>query len=112
MKMIKKLQLFAVMISVVMGLVVIITDASSYNDVSDGMYYTESVEALTTYGIVSGYGGNFRPDASITRAEFSKITALISGLEDEAYSYAANRKCDDVSVTHWANGYINTVANN
>ncbi len=112
MKMIKKLQMFAVMISVVMGLVVIITDASSYNDVSDGMYYTESVEALTTYGIVSGYGGNFRPDASITRAEFSKITALISGLEDDAYSYAANRKFDDLSVTHWANGYINTVANN
>lgn len=112
MKVIKKLLLVTVVISVFLGLTLIYTNASSYNDVNDGMYYTESVEALTTYGIVSGYEGNFRPDASITRAEFSKITALISGLEDEAYSYAANRKFADVSVTYWANGYINTVANN
>lgn len=112
MRMIKKMVSVAVMMSIVLGLTVIPAYASSYNDVKDGMYYTDAVEALTTYGIVSGYGGNFRPDANITRAEFSKITALISGLEDEAYSYAANRKFDDVSVTHWANGYINTVANN
>ena len=112
MRMIKKLFFITVMITVVLGLTVIHTSASSYADVKDGMYYTESVESLTKYGIVSGYEGNFRPDASITRAEFSKITALISGLENEAYSYASNRKFADVSVTYWANGYINTVANN
>ncbi len=112
MKIIKNLLLVSVMVSIVLGLTVIGANASSYVDVKDGMYYTDAVESLTTYGIISGYGGNFRPDANITRAEFSKITALISGLEDEAYSYAANRKFDDVSVTHWANGYINTVANN
>ncbi len=112
MRMIKKLLSALLALSFVLGLVIIPAEASSYNDVKNGMYYTEAIEALTTYGIVSGYAGNFRPNANITRAEFSKITALISGLEDEVFSNAGNRKFDDVSMTHWANGYINTVANN
>ncbi len=112
MRMIKKLLAAIVVLSILMSLAVVSAGASSYTDVKDGMYYTEAVEALTTYGIVSGYAGKFRPTANITRAEFSKITALISGLEDEAYSNAASRKFDDVAINHWANGFINTVANN
>lgn len=112
MRIIKKVLAAFLALTMVFGLTVVPGSASTYNDVKDGMYYADAIEALTTYGIVSGYAGNFRPNASITRAEFSKITALISGLEDEVYSNAANKKFDDVSMTHWANGYINAVANN
>ncbi len=87
-------------------------DASSYVDVNDEMYYSDAIESLTRYGVISGYNGNFRPDAKITRAEFSKVIALVSGLEDQVYSNAGNKKFDDVPLYHWATGYINTVANN
>lgn len=86
--------------------------ASNYQDVSDDKYYAEAIDALTLYGIVSGYDGKFNPDAYVTRAEFSKMSALVAGLEDEVYSSSGNRKFDDVSLSYWANGYINTVANN
>ncbi len=86
--------------------------ASSYKDVEDGQYYTEAIESLTLYGVVSGYAGYFDPAAYVTRAEFSKMTALISGLDDEVNSSAGQKKFDDVSVEYWGNGYINTVANN
>ncbi|MDO4744245.1 MAG: S-layer homology domain-containing protein, partial [Clostridia bacterium] len=86
--------------------------ASSYKDVDDSKYYAEAIESLTTYGIVSGFAGYFEPNAHVTRAEFAKMVTLVSGLEDEVYSNAGNRKFDDVSVAHWGNGYINTAAEN
>lgn len=87
-------------------------NASSYKDVDETASYADSVEALTTYGIVSGYAGYFNPDSHVTRAEFAKMVTLVSGLEDEVYSNAAKRRFDDVFVDHWGNGYINTSAEN
>ncbi len=86
--------------------------ASRYNDVDDSKYYAQAVETLTTYGIVSGFAGKFEPGAHVTRAEFAKMVTLASGLEDEVYSNAASRRFDDVAVSHWGNGYINTAAEN
>ena len=87
-------------------------NASSYKDVDETAAYADSVEALTTYGIVSGYAGYFNPGSHVTRAEFTKMVTLASGLEDEVYSNAAKRRFDDVLVDHWGNGYINTSAEN
>ncbi len=87
-------------------------NASSYKDVDETAAYADSVEALTTYGIVSGYAGYFNPASHVTRAEFAKMVTLASGLEDEVYSNTAKRRFDDVFVDHWANGYINTSAEN
>ena len=86
--------------------------ASSYKDVSDGMYYTDSVEKLTTYGIISGSDGYFRPDANLTRAEFAKVTALVAGLEDSVFNNMSYKKFDDVEADHWSTGFVNTVAEN
>lgn len=112
MRSIKKILSAVLAISLSFAMIAVPAEASSYKDVDDNEYYTESIEALTLYGIVSGYAGYFDPNAYVTRAEFAKMTAIIAGLEDEVYSSAGNKKFDDVSVGYWGNGYINTVANN
>ncbi len=86
--------------------------ASSYKDVTEDEYYSASVEALTTYGIVSGFAGYFNPNGYVTRAEFAKMVVVASGLEDDVYSNAAKRRFDDVTLDYWGNGYINTSAEN
>ena len=70
-------KIFAVILTftVLSSMVIVPADASSYKDVYDDKYYAESVEALTLYGIVSGYAGYFDPDAYVTRAELSKMIA-------------------------------------
>ncbi len=99
-------------ISVVLILLMIMPTAfaSTYKDVDNSKYYADAVEALSTYGIVSGYAGYFNPEKSVTRAEFAKMITLVSGLEDEVYSKAGTRRFDDVALSHWGNGYINTAA--
>ncbi len=112
MKKIKKIVTLILSFTLMLNILTVSGDASQYADVNEEMYYADAIEALSTYGIVSGYNGKFRPNEKITRAEFSKIVAIISGLEDQIYSNAGNRKFDDVPLSHWATGYINTVANN
>jgi len=101
-------------IAVVLILVMMMPSAfaSTYKDVDSSKYYAQAVEALSTYGIVSGYAGYFNPEKSVTRAEFAKMITLVSGLEDEVYSKAGTRRFDDVALSHWGNGYINTAAEN
>lgn len=86
--------------------------AAMFKDVSNDAYYKDSVEALSLYGIVSGYEGYFNPEAYITRAEFSKIAAITGGYEKEVSGKAGSTRFSDVDISHWANGYINTVAVN
>ena len=112
MNIIKKIIALLCAVALISSILAVSAAASTYYDVPESEYYTEAIEALTTYGIVSGYEGSFRPYAQITRAEFAKMTAIISGLDDEVYSSAGNKKFDDVSIDNWATGYINTVANN
>lgn len=86
--------------------------ASSYADVPDDAYYKDAVESLSIYGIVSGFDGYFAPDAYVTRAEFSKIAVITGGFEKEVAGRSGNARFNDVPVSHWANGYINTAAEN
>ncbi len=108
----KKNILIIGIVSVVLCVLALPVSASSYKDISDGMYYTDAIEKLTTYGIVSGSDGYFRPDANLTRAEFAKVTALVAGLEDSVFNNMSYKKFDDVEADHWSTGYVNTVAEN
>ena len=110
MKILKKLTASVVLTVMLCGMFNCTAGASTYKDVDDSKYYAEAVEALTTYGIVSGYASYFQPNSHVTRAEFAKMVTLASGLEDEVYSNAGNRRFDDVALTYWGNGYINTAA--
>lgn len=50
------------------------SQSSGFTDVASGAWYNNAVSTLTRAGILDGYEyGSFRPNASITRAEFTKI---------------------------------------
>ena len=50
------------------------SQSSGFTDVASGVWYNNAVSTLTRAGILDGYeDGSFRPNASITRAEFTKI---------------------------------------
>lgn len=53
-----------------------LTDRSPYPDVSAGDWYNKAVATLSRMGILSGYeDGSFRPNATVTRAEFAAMAA-------------------------------------
>lgn len=112
MKILKRITAVTLIFAMAISVLTIQGTAASYKDVDGSAYYAEAVEALTTYGIVSGYAGYYEPNSYVTRAEFSKMIALVSGLDDEVYSKAGTRRFDDVPLSHWANGYVNTAADN
>ena len=78
---------------------------SKFPDVTDEMWFAQSVKYLTSIGIVKGYpNGVFLPDNPITRAEFA---TLISGFDN--LSISRTNKFTDIDG-HWAVGYINSAA--
>lgn len=53
-----------------------LTDRSPYPDVSAGDWYNKAIATLSRMGILSGYeDGRFRPNATVTRAEFAAMAA-------------------------------------
>ncbi len=66
----------------------------------------QKFDALKAAGIVEGYpGGSAGLDKNITRAEISKVVALLQGLGEDA----ASSKYKDVATNYWAKGYIGAV---
>lgn len=63
------------------------------------------IATLTSAGILEGYeDGTFRPDASITRAEFAAIASRFDKLE------AGSKTFSDVPESHWAYEAISSAA--
>ena len=71
---------------------------SVFSDVPDGEWYTTAVNSLAAMKVLGGYeDGTFRPANSVTRAEYVRILAVLSGKQtSESASYT------DVAKTHWA----------
>lgn len=83
---------------------------ASFPDVSEDADYAVAVNTLAALGIVGGDDqGNFNPDNTITRAEFTKIVCEIQGLKGDANKGAT--AFTDVAADHWASGYINMATN-
>ncbi|MBQ2897935.1 MAG: S-layer homology domain-containing protein [Clostridia bacterium] len=103
---------FKKILSVVLTLIMaigIVTPAMAY-EISDdvaGTVYEEAATVLGALGIMIGDEGGFRPNDTVTRAEFAKIAVHALGLKDVAESSKGVTKFPDVGVNHWANGYIN-----
>ncbi|CAH2215096.1 S-layer homology domain-containing protein [Tepidibacter aestuarii] len=73
-----------------------------------GTDYETAVERLAALDILKGYeDGTFRPDRTITRAEFATVVVRALGLESSAKASMGTTSFNDVASNHWASGYIN-----
>ena len=102
MKNLKKVFALVVAFSMMLSVVAF----AAYPDVTDETPYASAITTLTALGIVSGDDqGNFNPDSTITRAEFTKIVCEIQNMGGEGNKGAT--AFTDVPADHWASGYIN-----
>lgn len=82
---------------------------TSFKDIDDDKWYASSIGYIENTGLINGYeDGTFRPDKSITRAEFASIVSKY--LKLQGTSGAAH--FSDVKPTHWAKESIDLVSAN
>lgn len=80
---------------------------ASYSDVEQSDDYAVSALRLQDLGIICGYeDGTFRPDNTITRAEFTKIVVCMMDKEKEAKSASGFTGFFDVDIASWHTHYI------
>jgi hypothetical protein len=78
---------------------------NTYKDVPSTMWCNNAISTLTNAGILKGYeDGTFRPNASISRAEFA--TMAVRFFESQ---YNGADKFSDIA-SNWARQYINAAA--
>lgn len=77
-----------------------------FTDVKPDQWYAEAVYALAAAGILNGYEDrSFRPQESITRAEFAAVVTRAAAL-----TIGDQDIFRDVPASHWAHGAIAAVA--
>jgi hypothetical protein len=76
---------------------------STFDDIKSHWAENE-VEKMTTLGYLKGSDGNFRPDESITRAEFVTLMVRILGLKTDK----SETGFTDVSSDDWFAPYISS----
>ncbi len=75
-----------------------------FKDVDTAAWYFDAVSQLTGYDLLSGYpDGTFRPDSTITRAEFVTILSRFPHTD-----IGTETEFKDVPSSHWANGAVQT----
>jgi len=88
----------------------VVTQAADFSDVPETSAYNEAITSLVDSGIINGYeDGTFRPDNTITRAEFSKLLAVSSAPTGYVFSATTTNFPDiaDMNAAHgWAVPYI------
>lgn len=83
------------------------TRQNKFTDVSNDAWYCSAVSTLSAMGIISGYpDATFRPNASITRAEFAAIATRFDVNGDKTPA-----SFNDIA-DHWAKDEIAVAANN
>lgn len=81
------------------------TYSNTFSDVAKSHWAANYIGYMQQFGIITGYAdGSFRPDASVTRAEFAAIASRFEKLTQGSKSFT------DVPDTHWAVKYINFAA--
>lgn|GEM_PF-2248784 len=78
----------------------------TFSDVAYNAWYDAFIKTLVERKILSGYtDGKFRPDASVTRAEFAKMICLAMGWSLEV---PAGASFSDVDAAGWSYRYVET----
>ncbi|MCK9267552.1 MAG: S-layer homology domain-containing protein, partial [Alkaliphilus sp.] len=103
----KRVLTFILVLSMVLGSVGM-AFAGNFEDVTD-KDVAQAVDRLSLLGILEGYpDGTFKPENTITRAEFAAVAVRAKGLKDAAdASEGLMTGFTDVPAGHWASGYIN-----
>lgn len=85
----------------------IANDKKGFTDTANH-FSKQAVDVLYAKGIVNGYGdGTFRPDYSVTRAEFAKMICSAFEIEGNGDSMFV-----DVNASDWYAPYVNVLAAN
>ena len=96
-------KVLAVVLALAMALSMV--SFAAYTDVEAGADCEEAVTVLSALEILKGYeDGSFKPEATITRAEFATVVIRLLGLADTATG--GSTIFTDVAADHWANGAI------
>ena len=74
----------------------------AFDDIKEAIWAKEYIEKLSDMNVISGYNGKVRPNDGITRAEFSKMVAVLFDIKAQGSS-----SFTDVSSDVW---YAPTVA--
>lgn len=78
-----------------------------FSDLSSDHWAYDSIINLVNAGVLSGYPDKtFKPEKSVSRAEFAKL--LICGLGLEDFNPVNTKEFLDIPATHWAGQYIAT----
>lgn len=86
--------------------------SASFSDVPATNSQAAAINRIDELNIIDGYpDGTFKPDQTITRAEFAKIAVYTAGLQDAASSQQfVTAPFPDVAVDYWAKNWINIAA--
>ena len=77
------------------------------SDIDPNTVVGKAVDKLISVGIINGYeDGTYRPDNTITRAEFAKVIATFLGLAEFASDTQPSGFPDVDGTGHWAQKYI------
>jgi len=82
---------------------------AAFSDLPENPEFKESIKVLYDKGIINGYkDGTFKPNNTVTRAEFAKMLTTAAQYKiEEGLSSTFN----DVKNTSWAKDYIMTLVN-
>lgn len=83
--------------------------AAPMSDVTEPVL-KKAVDRLSLLEVLTGYpDGTFKPEQTITRAEFAAVAVRVKGLEDAANAAKGLATgFTDVAPTFWASGYVGT----
>ncbi len=82
------------------------TDGQTFSDVSPDQWYYPYVETIYAYDVINGYAdGQFRPNATVTRAEGVKIITTAFQLEECVYE---NPVFQDIDMNSWYVNFVST----
>ncbi len=108
MKKTNKLLAFLLAFVMLFSLAIVPASAVEFSDVPENYQYYDAIQSLVVRGIINGYAedNTFRPEATITRAEFCKMVIYALGLSNLVSGTVTDSGFPDVAPTHWAAGNI------
>ena len=102
-----KKRVFGLLLAVCLAVTALAAPAAAFTDVTDPSTAVD-VECLRLMGVLDGYAdGSFRPNATLTRAQFCKMAVYALNAQKELGKYRSVTVFPDVKPSHWASSYIN-----